>query len=131
MITSRHRARPPGAVQADGEGADQVASGVSTVTTCRKDCTTSTGARSRAANGVLRRSAELTAKTKGQDREKRRPTAGRADGRSRRHGHKMSRASGSDRASRSSLVTTIVSPARQAASANRRPGRSRLVPVRP
>jgi hypothetical protein len=43
MITSRHRARPHGAVQADGEGADQVASGVSTVTTCRKDCTTSTG----------------------------------------------------------------------------------------
>jgi hypothetical protein len=69
---------PPGAVQADGEGADHVASGVSTVTTCRKVCTASTGARSRAANGVLRRRAELTAKTKDQDREKRRPTAGRA-----------------------------------------------------
>jgi D-serine deaminase-like pyridoxal phosphate-dependent protein len=44
---------------------------------------------------------------------------------------RMSRASGSDRASPSSFVTTSVSPARQAASASRRPGRSRLVPVRP
>lgn len=44
---------------------------------------------------------------------------------------KMSRASGSDRASRSSLVTTNVSPARPAASANRSLARSRLVPVRP
>ena len=43
----------------------------------------------------------------------------------------MSRASGSERASRSSLVTTKVSPARQAASANRSPGRARLVPVTP
>jgi len=43
----------------------------------------------------------------------------------------MSRASGGDRASRSSLVTTSVSPARQAASASRRPGRTRLVPVMP
>jgi len=43
----------------------------------------------------------------------------------------MSRASGSERASRSSLVTTSVSPERQAASASRRPGRARLVPVRP
>jgi hypothetical protein len=41
---------------------------------------------------------------------------------------KMSRASGSERASRSSLVTTNVSPARQAARASVRPGRSRLVP---
>jgi hypothetical protein len=40
-------------------------------------------------------------------------------------------ASGRDRASRSSLVTTSVSPARQAARASRRPGRSRLAPVRP
>jgi len=40
-------------------------------------------------------------------------------------------ASGRDRASRSSLVTTRVSPVRQAAKACRRPGRSRLVPVRP
>jgi hypothetical protein len=37
----------------------------------------------------------------------------------------MSRASGSERARRSSLVTTSVSPARHAASASRRPGRSR------
>jgi hypothetical protein len=44
---------------------------------------------------------------------------------------KMSRASGSDRASRSNLVTTNVSPARQAANANRRPGRSRFAPVKP
>src|SRR5512133_1290490 len=44
---------------------------------------------------------------------------------------RMSRASGSDRASRSSLVTTNVSPARQAARANRSPGRSRLAPVKP
>jgi hypothetical protein len=43
----------------------------------------------------------------------------------------MSRASGSDLASRSSLVTTRVSPARHAARANRSPGRSRFVPVRP
>ena len=43
----------------------------------------------------------------------------------------MSRASGSDRASRSSLVTTSASPARQAAIASRSPGRSRLVPVSP
>jgi len=40
-------------------------------------------------------------------------------------------ASGSDRVSRSSLVTTKVSPARQVAKASRSPGRSRLVPVRP
>ena len=39
----------------------------------------------------------------------------------------MSRASGSDRASRSNLVTTKVSPARQAANASRRPG---SIPVR-
>jgi len=38
---------------------------------------------------------------------------------------------GSERASRSSFVTTKVSPARQAASASRRHGRSRFVPVRP
>jgi cytochrome P450 len=43
----------------------------------------------------------------------------------------MARASGRDLARRSSLVTTRVSPARHAASASRRPGRSRLVPVRP
>ena len=43
----------------------------------------------------------------------------------------IARASGRDLARRSSLVTTRVSPARQAASASRRPGRSRLVPVRP
>jgi hypothetical protein len=43
----------------------------------------------------------------------------------------IARASGSDRASRSSFVTTSVSPARQAANASRIPGRSRLVPVRP
>ena len=43
----------------------------------------------------------------------------------------MSRASGRERASRSSLMTTRVSPARQAASASRSPGRARLVPVRP
>jgi hypothetical protein len=43
----------------------------------------------------------------------------------------MSRASGSERASRSSLVTTSVSPSRQAASASRKPGRSRLIPVNP
>jgi hypothetical protein len=43
----------------------------------------------------------------------------------------IARASGSDRARRSSLVTTRVSPARQAANASRRPGRSRLVSVRP
>jgi hypothetical protein len=42
----------------------------------------------------------------------------------------MSRASGTERASRSSLVTTRVSPRRQAAKASRRQGRSRLVPVR-
>lgn len=35
------------------------------------------------------------------------------------------------RRGRSSLVTTRVSPARQAASASRSPGRSRFVPVRP
>jgi hypothetical protein len=39
----------------------------------------------------------------------------------------MARASGRDRASRSSLVTTRVSPSRHAASASRNPGRSRLV----
>ena len=43
----------------------------------------------------------------------------------------MARASGTERASRSSLVTTRVSPSRQAARASRSPGRSRLVPVRP
>jgi hypothetical protein len=43
----------------------------------------------------------------------------------------IARAPGSDRASRSSLVTTSSSPARQAASARRSPGRSRLVPVKP
>jgi len=43
----------------------------------------------------------------------------------------MVRASGSERASRSSLVTTRVSPARHAASASRSPGRSRVVPVSP
>ena len=43
----------------------------------------------------------------------------------------MVRASGSERARRSSLVTTRVSPARQAANAWRSPGRSRLVPVKP
>src|SRR5664280_746648 len=43
----------------------------------------------------------------------------------------MALASGKDRASRSSLVTTNVSPSQQAARASRRPGRSRLVPVRP
>ncbi len=42
-----------------------------------------------------------------------------------------SRASGSERARRSSLVMTSVSPSRQAAIASRSPGRSRLVPVRP
>ena len=41
---------------------------------------------------------------------------------------KMSLALGSDRASRSSLVTTNVSPERHAARASRSPGRSRLVP---
>src|SRR6266702_6561940 len=41
----------------------------------------------------------------------------------------MSRASGRERASRSSLVTTRVSPTRQAASASRSPGRARFVPV--
>jgi hypothetical protein len=44
---------------------------------------------------------------------------------------RIARASGSDRAKRSSLVTTSVSPARQAARASRRPGRSRLAPVSP
>jgi hypothetical protein len=39
---------------------------------------------------------------------------------------KISRASGSERASRSSLVTTRVSPARQAARASRRPGPFRV-----
>ena len=43
----------------------------------------------------------------------------------------MSRASGTERASRSSFVTTRVSPSRQAARASRSPGRSRFVPVRP
>ena len=43
---------------------------------------------------------------------------------------RMSRAPGSDRASRYSLVTTEVSPARQAASASRNPVRWRLVLVR-
>jgi hypothetical protein len=38
---------------------------------------------------------------------------------------------GSERASRSSLVTTSTSPGRQAASASRSPGRVRLVPVSP
>jgi hypothetical protein len=47
-----------------------------------------------------------------------------------RSSSKMSRASGSDRASWSSFVTTKVSPPRQAARASRRSGRSRLVPVR-
>src|SRR5215207_9132379 len=42
---------------------------------------------------------------------------------------RMSRASGNDRARRSSLVTTNVSPLWQAANASRRPGRSRLVPA--
>jgi hypothetical protein len=40
----------------------------------------------------------------------------------------MSRASGRDRASRSSLVMTRVSPARTAARASRRPGRSLFLP---
>jgi hypothetical protein len=44
---------------------------------------------------------------------------------------RLSRASGSDLASRSSLVTTKVSPLWQAARASRRPGLSRLMPVRP
>jgi S-adenosyl methyltransferase len=35
------------------------------------------------------------------------------------------------RGNRASLVTTRVSPSRQAASASRSPGRARLVPVRP
>src|ERR1035437_2483261 len=43
----------------------------------------------------------------------------------------MALASGSDRASRSSLMTTSVSPSRQAARASRRPGRSLFVPVSP
>jgi hypothetical protein len=43
----------------------------------------------------------------------------------------MSQASGSDRASRSSLVTIKVSPTQQAASASRNPVRWRLVLVRP
>jgi hypothetical protein len=43
----------------------------------------------------------------------------------------MSRASGTDRASRSSLGTTRVSPERTAARAWSSPGRARLVPVRP
>jgi len=43
----------------------------------------------------------------------------------------MSRASGSDRARRSSLVTARVSPVRQAARTSRSPGRARVVPVRP
>jgi hypothetical protein len=43
----------------------------------------------------------------------------------------IARASGSDRASRSSLVTTSVSPSRHAADAWRRPDRSRLLPVNP
>ena len=42
---------------------------------------------------------------------------------------RMSRASGSDRASRSSFVTTNVSSARQAARANRSPGRSQFALV--
>ena len=40
-------------------------------------------------------------------------------------------ASGRDRASRSSLVTTSVSPPRQAAIASRSPGRARFAPVSP
>ena len=43
----------------------------------------------------------------------------------------MSRASGTERASRSSLGSTRVSPARTAARAWSRPGRARLVPVSP
>jgi len=43
----------------------------------------------------------------------------------------MALASGSERASRSSLVATSVSPSRHAASASRSPGRSRLLPVSP
>jgi hypothetical protein len=43
----------------------------------------------------------------------------------------MSRASGSDLASRSSWVTTRVSPARTAARASRRPRRSLFLPVSP
>ena len=43
----------------------------------------------------------------------------------------MSRASGTEWASRSSFVTTRVSPSRQAARASRSLGRSRFVPVRP
>ena len=43
----------------------------------------------------------------------------------------MSFASLSEHASRSSLATTKVSPLRHAARASRRPGRARLVPVRP
>jgi len=39
----------------------------------------------------------------------------------------MSRASGKDRASRSSLVTTSVSPVRHAARASRSPGRARFL----
>jgi hypothetical protein len=39
----------------------------------------------------------------------------------------MARASGTERASRSSLATTRTSPARTAASASGRPGRARLV----
>src|SRR5262249_4781094 len=41
------------------------------------------------------------------------------------------RASGTERANRSNLGTTSVSPARTAASARSRPGRARGVPVRP
>ena len=44
---------------------------------------------------------------------------------------KMSRASGNDRANRSSFVTTNVSPDRHTAKATLKPGRSRFVPVRP
>ena len=43
----------------------------------------------------------------------------------------MSRASGTEWASRSSFMTTRVSPSRQAARASRSLGRSRFVPVRP
>src|SRR4051794_36195466 len=42
---------------------------------------------------------------------------------------RVSRASGSERASRSSLVTTRTSPPRQAAIASRNPGRAWLVPA--
>ncbi len=44
---------------------------------------------------------------------------------------RMSRASGTDRARRSSFVTTRVSPRRQAANASRSPGRDRFRPVNP